>query len=443
MRLEARRDALEEVRETVRERIAAIDGDQRDALTRDLLAAAAEEFDEGDDVRVHGRSDDEALIEEILDDYDGYEYAGEYDCLGGVVVESEASRVRVNNTFDSVLEDVWGEQPQGDQHQTVRRGPMSASGTANYEYVVARVRHRRASLFSDDDYRKLLRMGTSEIARFMEESVYEDAVNALGSRHSGVDLIEYALNETLAQTFDDLLRWSEGRLYEQVARYLRKFDAWNVKTVIRGRYSDATNDEIRTDLIDAGEFDETFLDRLVAAENIEAVVDLLEGTMFGPYVEPAFGDYEATGTLVPWRTPWTVRTTRISSPDGGDSDSPQALYAEFLQAEIDFRNARNAPTRPLGRRRRPRRVLHRGRDAVLALGDESARGQPLGARHSHPREPLRRRTLGSTGRPGDRREPHRLRARPRPGAAGVLRPPLVRLPAVGLSGARIRTREGT
>ncbi|AHG04869.1 ATP synthase subunit E [Halobacterium sp. DL1] len=107
MRLEARRDALEEVRETVRERIAAIDGDQRDALTRDLLAAAAEEFDEGDDVRVHGRSDDEALISEILDDYDGYEYAGEYDCLGGVVVESEASRVRVNNTFDSVLEDVW------------------------------------------------------------------------------------------------------------------------------------------------------------------------------------------------------------------------------------------------------------------------------------------------------------------------------------------------
>jgi V/A-type H+-transporting ATPase subunit E len=107
MRLEARRDALEEVRETVRERIADIDGDQREELTRDLLAAAAEEFGEGDAVRVYGRADDEALISEILDDIDGYEYAGEYDCLGGVVVESEASRVRVNNTFDSVFEDVW------------------------------------------------------------------------------------------------------------------------------------------------------------------------------------------------------------------------------------------------------------------------------------------------------------------------------------------------
>ena len=31
-------------------------------------------------------------------------------CLGGVVVESETSRVRVNNTFDSVLESVWDDQ---------------------------------------------------------------------------------------------------------------------------------------------------------------------------------------------------------------------------------------------------------------------------------------------------------------------------------------------
>jgi len=106
MRLEARRDALQSVRSTVEDRIAALDGDEREELTRELLDAASTEFGD-DDVRVFGRSEDEALISDILDDYDGYEYAGEYDCLGGVVVESDTSRVRVNNTFDSVLEDVW------------------------------------------------------------------------------------------------------------------------------------------------------------------------------------------------------------------------------------------------------------------------------------------------------------------------------------------------
>ncbi|AAG20280.1 MULTISPECIES: V-type ATP synthase subunit E [Halobacterium] len=107
MRLEARRDALQSVRSAVEDRIVALDGDEREELTRELLDAASTEFDGADTVRVFGRADDEALISEILDDYDGYEYAGEYDCLGGVVVESDASRIRVNNTFDSILADAW------------------------------------------------------------------------------------------------------------------------------------------------------------------------------------------------------------------------------------------------------------------------------------------------------------------------------------------------
>jgi V/A-type H+-transporting ATPase subunit E len=106
-RLEARRDALEDVREEVESAIAGIDGERRRSLTEALLDAAAEEFDEGESVSVYGRADDEELLEDLLEGYDGFGVAGEYDCLGGVVVESEESRVRVNNTFDSILETVW------------------------------------------------------------------------------------------------------------------------------------------------------------------------------------------------------------------------------------------------------------------------------------------------------------------------------------------------
>jgi V/A-type H+-transporting ATPase subunit E len=107
-RLEARRELLADVREDVEERVATLEGERREELTRALLDVAAEEFD-GDDVQVYGRADDEALLTDVLADYEGYSYAGEYDCLGGVVVESEGSRVRVNNTFDSVLDEVWEE----------------------------------------------------------------------------------------------------------------------------------------------------------------------------------------------------------------------------------------------------------------------------------------------------------------------------------------------
>jgi len=214
--------------------------------------------------------------------------------------------------------------------------------SSNYEYVTARVRSRRSSLFGPDDYRKLVRMGTGGIARFMEESEYEAEMNRLGTRHSGVDLVEYALNENLAAHFDDLLRWADGTLYDYIARYLRKFDAWNVKTVLRGRYSGAEAGSVEDDLIHAGEFSADLLERLVDTNTIEEVVTALEGTIFGEPLEAAFEDYEDTGLLVPLENAVdrTFYETLIRNlPD--EPDRGTRLYIEFLTAEIDFRNLRN------------------------------------------------------------------------------------------------------
>jgi V/A-type H+-transporting ATPase subunit C len=213
---------------------------------------------------------------------------------------------------------------------------------SNPEYVNARARSRKATLFDDDDYRKLVRMGTDEIARFMEETEYEREVNELGSRYGGVDLVEYALNRNLARHFDDLLRWAEGPLYGQIARYLRKFDAWNVKTVLRGVYTGADREAIEDDLVRAGEFDEASLEQLVAAGSVEEVVERLQGTVFGEPLAAAMHDYEASGLLVPLenavdRTFYEGLITELS----GD-DPATRLYVEFLRAEIDFRNVLNA-----------------------------------------------------------------------------------------------------
>jgi V/A-type H+-transporting ATPase subunit E len=105
-RLEARQAVLSEVRDAVEAELADLDAETREDLTRELLDAAAVEFDDDEHVTVEGRADDEELLTDLAEEY-GFEYGGKYACLGGVVVESEGSRVRVNNTFDSVLEDIW------------------------------------------------------------------------------------------------------------------------------------------------------------------------------------------------------------------------------------------------------------------------------------------------------------------------------------------------
>ncbi len=108
-RLEARRDVLEQVHERFETAVATIEGERREGLTRSLLENAAEEFG-NEDVEVYGREEDEELLTDLLSEYEGWSFAGTEDCLGGVIVESEQSRVRVNNTFDSVLAAVWDEE---------------------------------------------------------------------------------------------------------------------------------------------------------------------------------------------------------------------------------------------------------------------------------------------------------------------------------------------
>ena len=106
-RLAARRDVLEDVYTAVENALRDLDGERREAATEALLDAGIDQIDVDGIIRVSGRSEDQALLESLIDDRENVEYGGEYACLGGVVIESDEARVRVNNTFDSILDSVW------------------------------------------------------------------------------------------------------------------------------------------------------------------------------------------------------------------------------------------------------------------------------------------------------------------------------------------------
>ncbi|MDY7081505.1 MAG: ATP synthase A1 subunit C [Halobacteria archaeon] len=223
-------------------------------------------------------------------------------------------------------------------------GVNQTSEPSNFEYVTARVRVRKAKLFDDDDYRKLVRMQPNEIARFMEESEYAEEINRLGARHTGVDLIEYALYDNMSHHFSDIVGWSEGELRELVVSYLRKYDAWNVKTVLRGVFAGMEPEEIKANLIPAGEFDDHFLEQLVEVDGVEQVVESLSDTVFGDALEEALREYEEREVLIPLENAADrVFYQRLVTEDAEISDtSPRGLYNDFLKTEIDLLNVRNA-----------------------------------------------------------------------------------------------------
>ncbi len=106
-RLAARREALDEVRSAVEAQLIELPDEERRDLTEALLDAALAEFGDEEALVVHGRASDEALLESLTSDDDQLSVGEPIDRLGGVVVEGTETRMRVDNSLDAVLDEVW------------------------------------------------------------------------------------------------------------------------------------------------------------------------------------------------------------------------------------------------------------------------------------------------------------------------------------------------
>ncbi len=155
----------------------------------------------------------------------------------------------------------------------------------NYPYVTARVRAKKGLLYTEDVYAKMLQIEIPQIARILGEGTYKPEILALGAKLSGVDLIEAATSQRLANVFAQIIDFSEGGLRKMIGWYLDRFDVENIKTIVRGKAFGASAEEITSDLVAAGSMRERFLGELAAAPDLEAVFERLPGTIYAQALE--------------------------------------------------------------------------------------------------------------------------------------------------------------
>ncbi|WP_290899763.1 V-type ATP synthase subunit C [Ferroglobus sp.] len=156
---------------------------------------------------------------------------------------------------------------------------------AEWAYIVARVRVMKRKLIPKDEYNKLLNMDLNEIIRYLEESEYKNEINELAIRYSGVELLDYALYLNLTRTYRKLVRISKGLPREMIVDYLRKWDFWNLKNIIRGKMFGFPKEEIEKTLVPAGEFDEEFWKMLLARESVEDIIKEFAKKPYYPILE--------------------------------------------------------------------------------------------------------------------------------------------------------------
>ena len=141
-----------------------------------------------------------------------------------------------------------------------------------YPYTYIRTVVMRSLLFKREDYHKMLKMGFSEIAKFLQESHYKKEINALATEYSGADLLELALNRNLAESFKKLIRISSYELSLLVKEYIKRKDIEDIKTILRGKFTNANEKLIANSITAAGTLSYDFLLSLLKKESIEEVL---------------------------------------------------------------------------------------------------------------------------------------------------------------------------
>ena len=141
-----------------------------------------------------------------------------------------------------------------------------------YPYTYARTAVMKSLLFKKEDYHKMLKMGFSEIAKFLQDSHYKKEINALATEHSGGDLLELALNRNLAESFKKLIRISPYELGLLIGEYVKRKDIDDIKTIIRGKFTNANEKLILNSITAAGTLSYDFLVSLLKKESIENIL---------------------------------------------------------------------------------------------------------------------------------------------------------------------------
>ncbi len=208
----------------------------------------------------------------------------------------------------------------------------------NYAYACARVKAKKKFLLDKETYPKLMMMDLSEIGRFLGETQYKEEMTSLASRYEGVNLIELGTSLNLARTNRQVLSFCTGDLHEMVEKYLARWDMWNLKTIVRGKFYGATAEEIQEDIVAAGKMSVESLNFLISLSTVRDVLDEVKNKTDIAVPEEIKSMYESTGTLAPIED-YLDRLfyERLVASVSGNT-RPQRYLMTFVRKEIDVTN---------------------------------------------------------------------------------------------------------
>jgi V/A-type H+/Na+-transporting ATPase subunit C len=217
----------------------------------------------------------------------------------------------------------------------VTSGKKGTLSIGKYPYTYARVSAMKAFLLKKEDYHKLMKMDVNEITNYLENSQYKKEIDELGVQFKGVKLMTLALNKNLRNTFAKIKRISSSALKIIVTAYLLRVDIWNIKTIIRTKYTNSDVAELKAMLLPGGLLTEKILADLVKKDSIDDILKSLKILDYS-YFADAVEEFNKTKSISEIENALdrfyyaTMKEFSDRVPNEGK------LFKQFLQAELEI-----------------------------------------------------------------------------------------------------------
>jgi len=161
-----------------------------------------------------------------------------------------------------------------------------------YTYPNARVRARKGRLFTEKQFTEIIESDNLEEVKNYLRGAPDYA------KYVDQYPLEKALDTQLAETYDLMARISPDNSKEAFAFLLKKWDIRNIKSIIVAKEAGLSREETLNLVVPFGELSDK-LDTLIDSDNVEEILNALDGTDYAPILEDAVPLYQETGVLLP------------------------------------------------------------------------------------------------------------------------------------------------
>jgi V/A-type H+-transporting ATPase subunit E len=106
MMLSKQKEIVEHVFELLQQRVREMDNETRKKVIKALLSKNA-----SPKMLVYSRKEDEDIVKSAIEELKlDVNYAGNVDCLGGIILEDPSGEVRINLTFDELISQIYDQK---------------------------------------------------------------------------------------------------------------------------------------------------------------------------------------------------------------------------------------------------------------------------------------------------------------------------------------------